>query len=199
MTVESATYISQLNSSYPADGDSIAEGDNHARLLKTVLQSQFTSLGTAAVTVTAAQINDVVNKAPLASPALTGTPTVPTATPGTGSTQAANTAFVQAAIAAVNAQTGVVPSYTGTSSFAVGDGQIVACTNAGASAADFTATPAVGAIRGVIFENGRVDNTIDLGSRSVQGWNGTVVAGVVTHDQLIPFVVRWFGDYWRPV
>ena len=38
-------------------------------------------------------------KAPLASPALTGTPTAPTATGGTSSTQLATTAFVQAAIA----------------------------------------------------------------------------------------------------
>ena len=35
--------------------------------------------------------------APKASPALTGTPTAPTATPGTGNTQIATTAFVQAA------------------------------------------------------------------------------------------------------
>ena len=37
-------------------------------------------------------------KAPLASPALTGTPTVPTATAGTNTTQAASTAFVTAAV-----------------------------------------------------------------------------------------------------
>ena len=40
-------------------------------------------------------------KAPLASPAFTGTPTVPTATAGTNTTQAASTAFVQAAVAAL--------------------------------------------------------------------------------------------------
>lgn len=40
-------------------------------------------------------------KAPLASPALTGTPTVPTAAPGTSTTQIASTAFVAAAIAAL--------------------------------------------------------------------------------------------------
>lgn len=39
-------------------------------------------------------------KAPLASPALTGTPTAPTATAGTNTTQIATTAFVQAAISA---------------------------------------------------------------------------------------------------
>ena len=40
-------------------------------------------------------------KAPLASPALSGTPTAPTATGGTNSTQIATTAFVQAAITVV--------------------------------------------------------------------------------------------------
>lgn len=39
--------------------------------------------------------------APLASPALTGTPTAPTAAPGTNTTQIATSAFVQAAIAAL--------------------------------------------------------------------------------------------------
>ncbi|CAI8820807.1 Phage tail fiber protein [Pseudomonas chlororaphis] len=43
----------------------------------------------------------LVAKAPLASPAFTGTPTVPTAAAGTNTTQAANTAFVKAAIAAL--------------------------------------------------------------------------------------------------
>jgi hypothetical protein len=40
-------------------------------------------------------------KAPLASPALTGTPTAPTATNGTSTTQVATTAFVSAAIGAL--------------------------------------------------------------------------------------------------
>lgn len=50
----------------------------------------------------------IVGYAPLASPALTGTPTVPTATAGTSTTQAASTAFVQAAAfnTALPAQTG---------------------------------------------------------------------------------------------
>ena len=41
-------------------------------------------------------------KAPLASPALTGTPTAPTATGGTNTTQLATTAFVQAAVGGVS-------------------------------------------------------------------------------------------------
>ena len=42
-----------------------------------------------------ALLNDINNKAPLASPALTGIPTAPTAAVGTNSTQIATTAFVQ--------------------------------------------------------------------------------------------------------
>lgn len=42
-------------------------------------------------------------KAPLASPALTGTPTAPTATPGTNNTQIATTAYADAAAAAAAA------------------------------------------------------------------------------------------------
>ena len=57
MTVESATYISQLNPAFPAAGDNISEGDDHVRLIKSVLQSQFTGLATTAVTQTSAQMN----------------------------------------------------------------------------------------------------------------------------------------------
>jgi hypothetical protein len=42
--------------------------------------------------------NKLTALAPLASPALTGVPTVPTASPGTNTTQAASTAFVQNAV-----------------------------------------------------------------------------------------------------
>ncbi|WP_165474247.1 tail fiber protein [Escherichia coli] len=45
--------------------------------------------------------NSLALKAPLASPAFTGTPTAPTASQGTNSTQIANTAFVKAAITAL--------------------------------------------------------------------------------------------------
>ena len=44
--------------------------------------------------------NSIALKAPLASPALTGTPTAPTASSGTNTTQLATTAFVTAAVAA---------------------------------------------------------------------------------------------------
>lgn len=48
--------------------------------------------------VTSAIQGQLDAKAPLASPALTGTPTAPTATAGTDTTQIATTAFVKAAV-----------------------------------------------------------------------------------------------------
>ena len=57
MTVESASFISQLNTAYPAAGDNISEGDDHLRLIKSVLKSQFPNLSTTAVNPTAAQLN----------------------------------------------------------------------------------------------------------------------------------------------
>lgn len=46
-------------------------------------------------------MDETNKKAPLNSPALTGTPTTPTARQGTNNTQIASTAFVMAAIAAL--------------------------------------------------------------------------------------------------
>lgn len=119
MTVETASYISQLDAALPASGDQKAEGDDHFRLLKTVLKTQFPNFGTTAITPTAAEVNYLSGvtsaiqtqfglKAPLASPALTGSPTAPTATAGDSSTLIATTAFVAgtAFAAALPAQAG---------------------------------------------------------------------------------------------
>ena len=57
MGVETATYISQLSATNPLGTDPISEGDDQIRLVKSVLQAQFTSLGAAAVTGTAAELN----------------------------------------------------------------------------------------------------------------------------------------------
>jgi hypothetical protein len=41
MTIESASYLNDLNSSYPANGDQMGEGDDHIRQLKAVLKATF--------------------------------------------------------------------------------------------------------------------------------------------------------------
>jgi hypothetical protein len=57
MGVETATYISQLSATNPLATDAISQGDDQIRLVKSVLQAQFTTLGAAAVTTTAAELN----------------------------------------------------------------------------------------------------------------------------------------------
>jgi hypothetical protein len=59
-------------------------------------------LTTASAASTYFTIASAANKADLASPALTGTPTAPTASPGTDSTQLATTAFVQQEVPAAS-------------------------------------------------------------------------------------------------
>ena len=49
MGLETASYISQLVDTNPVDGDPVGEGDNHLRMVKTVLKNSFPSTSTAAV------------------------------------------------------------------------------------------------------------------------------------------------------
>lgn len=73
-----------------ASKDSLSSG-NPLKIVKgTELDTEFNNISTA-----------VATKADLASPALTGTPTAPTASFSTNTTQLATTAFVQAALAAI--------------------------------------------------------------------------------------------------
>jgi hypothetical protein len=130
MTVETASYISQLDPTYPAAGDPKSEGDNHLRLVKTVLKTQFPNFGTNAITATAAEVNYLVGvtsavqtqintldtgKASKSGATYTGTHdftaaalTVPTQATGDATTKAASTAFVSATAfnAALPGQTG---------------------------------------------------------------------------------------------
>ncbi|WP_440110327.1 hypothetical protein [Acidovorax sp. BL-A-41-H1] len=57
MTVETATFISQLDTTLPTAADLISEGDDHIRLTKTVLKTQFPNFGTTAVTASATELN----------------------------------------------------------------------------------------------------------------------------------------------
>ena len=58
MAKETATYISQLTATNPVASDSVSVGDDHIRMLKTVLKTQFSGLsGTTAITATEAEMN----------------------------------------------------------------------------------------------------------------------------------------------
>lgn len=73
-----------------ATKDALSSG-NPLKIVKgTEIDTEFNNIATA-----------IATKADLASPALTGTPTAPTASAGTNTTQIATTAFVQAALNAL--------------------------------------------------------------------------------------------------
>jgi hypothetical protein len=112
-------------------------------------------------------------KAPAASPTFTGTPSAPTASPGTATTQLATTAFMMAAIATVNAQTALTLSIDSASSVAVTAGQHKVCTNAAAVTATLPAAPTANQRCRVTFTNSLFSNVIDPGSEKVFGVSGT--------------------------
>jgi len=58
MALETATYISQLTATNPVASDSVSVGDDHIRMLKTVLKTQFSGLsGTTAIAASEAELN----------------------------------------------------------------------------------------------------------------------------------------------
>lgn len=58
MALESATYISELVAANPPGTDPISQGDDHIRMIKDVLKTQFSGLvGTTAVTTSEAEMN----------------------------------------------------------------------------------------------------------------------------------------------
>lgn len=58
MPLETASYISQLNSANPLGSDPIAAGDDHIRLIKAALKNTFPSV-TGPVTVTQDELNSI--------------------------------------------------------------------------------------------------------------------------------------------
>ena len=49
MSVETAAWVTQLVSTNPVVGDPVGEGDDHLRMLKTVLKNSFPSTSTTAI------------------------------------------------------------------------------------------------------------------------------------------------------
>lgn len=125
MSVETALYPPQLNTSWPKADDMVSEGDNHITLIKTVLKTTFPNVA-GAISATDVQINYLVgvtasiqgqidSKGAKAGQTWTGTHdfsgaaaiTVPTLAQGASTTGAASTAFVQ------NEWATRLPNYTG--------------------------------------------------------------------------------------
>lgn len=77
----------------------VANGGTGVSTLTGYVKGNGTSAMTASSTI---PISDVIGAAPLASPTFTGTPSAPTATAGTNTSQIATTAFVTSAVASVS-------------------------------------------------------------------------------------------------
>lgn len=133
MTVEAATYISQLDPTSPDGNQPKAEGDDHFRLIKGALKNSFPAFIGAPVTASEAELSRVagltgnaqaqidalvLTKAPIASPALTGTPSAPTQPDGSLSTALATCAYVETAIQRVAAG-GLTPTFKRRSAMSV--------------------------------------------------------------------------------
>jgi len=127
MTIESVTYISDLDATYPAEGETgtLHEGNNHIRNIKTALKNCFPNLD-AAVTASAVELNyldgvtsniqtqiDAKSDAThdhdggtLGAVTLGDGSVATTPIPSDNSTKVATTAFVASAIAAAAAGAG---------------------------------------------------------------------------------------------
>ena len=137
------------------------------------------------------QLSDTADLARLASPALTGTPTAPTATSGTNTTQLATTAFVQSA---VTSSSGVTPTLTvrGTTSYTLtaANAKGVHVWYGGTTSSTFTLTlPAIAdVISTATTSNGDPEETFEV-------YVGRRVAGDITVSATDTIDILGDGSY----
>ncbi len=163
MTVESATYVNQLNTSHPMGSEDPKEGDNHIILIKTTLTNSFPNVG-GAVSATHGDLSA------LAGAATTGaSPKVTTPTAGDNTSSAASTAFVQTALAALSASSWSLNIVTSSSTTpTLVNGQLTVCTNSSAVTAALPASPSVGWMSAVYFENALTTNVVSRNSSNIE-------------------------------
>ena len=133
--------------------------------------------------------------APLASPALTGTPTAPTQTAGNNSTRLSTTEFVQAAIATVNAQTATTVSVvSGTSQTAVAGSHYV-LTNVAATTVTLPASPASADTVWVTVANGLATNSFARNGKTIMGLS----EDMTINHRYATVALRYVDSSWRIV
>ena len=178
MSVETGTYISDLDQLLPAIGDPKSEGDDHIRLLKSTVKASFPNVS-GAVTPTHTELNfvDGVTSsiqgqfdaipgiyATKENPVFTGTVTAPTPSLSDPSTTVATLGSVNAAIAAVNSQTPLVTSIETSSTVSIVSGVHHVLTNVSLTTCTAPATPSVNDRFRISVANGLATNVIN--------WNG---------------------------
>lgn len=190
MALETGTYISDLVITNPTGADAKSTSDDHHRLIKSTIKATFPNISGAVLPthtelnyvdgVTSAIQTQIDNKAALASPTFTGTPAAPTAAAATNSTQLATTAFVQSAIAGVNAQTPITVVHITASTGTVNSGQLAYLDNVAATSMTLGTIADQGEF-GVVTANGLSTNTLDIGAKTLYGPAGSIT-GVITLD-----------------
>lgn len=108
MSVETATYINQLDATLPGINDPKSEGDDHLRLIKGAVKATFPNL-TGAVTATQTDLNTVAGASTTGAVGFN----VQTQAATDNTTKAASTAMVQAAILASSGITASLPAQSG--------------------------------------------------------------------------------------
>ncbi len=137
-------------------------------------------------------------KAPLASPALTGTPTVPTAPAGTNTTQIASTAFVSTAVAnLVDAAPGALDTLNELAA-AIGDDSNFAGTIAGQigdklNSADYTAADVLAKIKTVDGAGSGLDADLLDGQSSAYYRNYNNLTNTPAIPKFVSIVVTGTG------
>jgi hypothetical protein len=143
-------------------------------------------------TLLALAVADVSGAAPLASPALTGTPTAPTAAVNTNTTQVATTAFVMAQtaqdIVAISTKTGAY-SVLGTDNVLLGD----------ATTAPFAFTLPAAPVTGQSFTFKKVDSTANAVTVSGNGKNIDGVASITLTAQWQAWTLVYSGTAWMAI
>jgi hypothetical protein len=140
-------------------------------------------------TLLALVVADVSGAAPLASPALTGTPTAPTAAFGTNTTQVATTAFVEAAVAApveAIATKSSAYSVVGTDNFLLGD----------ATTAPFAFTLPASPVTGEKHSFKKIDSTANAITVSGNGKNIDGLSSITLTAQYQAWTLVYSGTAW---
>lgn len=114
MGLEAATYPSQLVLTNPTAGDPKSQGDDHLRLIKTVIQSTFPNVS-GSIGASNNDINAII------SASTTGAAAFKVATqPATDSSNlAASTEYVSSAILASSGITAVLPAQSGNAGYSL--------------------------------------------------------------------------------
>lgn len=144
-----------------ATKDTLPTGDANKIVKGTEIDNEFNSIAGA-----------ISSKADLASPALTGTPTTPTATTGSNTTQIANTAYVKGEVDAATGALGTM-STQNKGAVDIEGGTIDATVIGGGTAAAITGTT-------ITASTGFVGNLTGNVTGTVSGNAGTVTNGVYT-------------------